>query len=162
MARLILVLLISLLTTPLCAQEAPGNWPNRNAAEQPVWPATAAVPSNGAQAGSETGAVAPRGRWHEPVEIVFSVTVLVFGLALIVVFTNLVRREGKGWRTIYMRLVVLTIVVTAGLFVIVAGYTQDQIAPMMGLLGTLVGYLLGKEGAPTGPPIRPENSEPAL
>ncbi len=96
-------------------------------------------------------------RWHQPVEIAFSVAVLAFGFALIVMFTRAFGRPGGPWRSVYLRLVVLTIVVTAGLFVVVAGYTQDQIAPMMGLLGTLVGYLLGRE-----PPVqRGETREPA-
>jgi biopolymer transport protein ExbB/TolQ len=30
-------------------------------------------------------------------------------------------------------------------FLVVAGYTDTQIAPVMGLLGTVAGYLLGKE-----------------
>lgn len=44
----------------------------------------------------------------------------------------------------------LTLVVTAGLFLITAGYSETQIAPMMGLLGTIAGYLLGKEAADDG------------
>jgi hypothetical protein len=36
------------------------------------------------------------------------------------------------------------LVVTAGLFLIPASYSNDQIAPLIGLLGTIVGYLLGK------------------
>jgi len=154
------LLLICLLTASLSAQEPPGHWPKGPAIEQGAGPGAAvAAPSLG-QKDQLTDVLPPQGRWHEPVEIAFSVTVLVFGLALIIVFTSLVRREGKGWRTIYMRLVVLTIVVTAGLFVIVAGYTQDQIAPMMGLLGTLVGYLLGKEGSPAVKPEHPGTSSP--
>ena len=37
----------------------------------------------------------------------------------------------------------LTLVLVAGLFLITAGYSQNQVAPMMGLLGTIVGFLLG-------------------
>ena len=48
-------------------------------------------------------------------------------------------------------------VVTAGLYLIVAGYSDTQIAPMMGLLGTIIGYLLGKTDAVPGP----VNHEPA-
>jgi hypothetical protein len=38
----------------------------------------------------------------------------------------------------------VTIIITAGLFLMTAGYSSEQIAPMYGLLGTVVGYLLGK------------------
>ena len=34
-------------------------------------------------------------------------------------------------------------------FLISAGYSQDQLAAMMGLLGSIAGYLLGKEGSKT-------------
>jgi hypothetical protein len=87
----------------------------------------------------------PQQRWHEPVEIAFSIGVLAFGAALIVLFTRTLLKLGRDWRNIYLRLVVLTVVVTAGLFALTAGYTEQQISPMMGLLGTLVGYLLGRE-----------------
>jgi hypothetical protein len=35
-------------------------------------------------------------------------------------------------------------VVIAGLFLITADYLENQSVPMMGLLGTVAGYLLGK------------------
>ena len=35
-------------------------------------------------------------------------------------------------------------------FLIVAGYTEKQIAPVIGLLGTIAGYLLGKSSSETG------------
>lgn len=81
---------------------------------------------------------------HTSIEIAFSISVLAWGLALICILTWVMMRTGKVWNAVYLRLCVLGIVVTAGLFVVVAGYTEQQIAPMMGLLGTLVGYLLGK------------------
>jgi len=87
-------------------------------------------------------------RWHEPVEIIFSIAVLGFGVGLIVLFTAKVLSKGPLWRGMYLRLVVLSIVVTAGLFALTAGYSEAQISPMMGLLGTLVGYLLGRESPP--------------
>jgi len=52
----------------------------------------------------------------------------------------------------FFKLVVLNLVLTTALALIVMGYTQEQIAPMMGLLGTVAGYLLGKgegEAAPS-------------
>jgi hypothetical protein len=110
--------------------------------------------SNSANSESTQGAPVKSGvikRWHEPIEIAFSLSVLAFGFGLIVLFTRTLMRPGHRWRAIYLRLIVLTIVVTAGLFVITAGYSQDQIAPMMGLLGTLVGYLLGRDTSSPAP-----------
>lgn len=45
-----------------------------------------------------------------------------------------------------------TIVIIMGaLFLVVAGYDDKQIGPVMGLLGTMVGYLLGKGASPEKP-----------
>ena len=37
------------------------------------------------------------------------------------------------------------LIIVAAVFLIVAGYSEKQIAPVIGLLGTLAGYLLGKQ-----------------
>jgi uncharacterized membrane protein len=37
------------------------------------------------------------------------------------------------------------LIIMLAVFLVVAGYTDTQIAPVMGLLGTIAGYLLGKE-----------------
>jgi hypothetical protein len=42
------------------------------------------------------------------------------------------------------KMVALTLVITSGLVLIVAGFSSDQITSMMGLLGTVAGYVLGK------------------
>ncbi len=139
LARLSLVLLLLLAPAAHAAQQRPGHVPDPDAA--------LAIDQPPVAAGEEAGVQALDQRWHQPVEIAFSLAVLAFGFALIVLFTRAIGPPGGPWRSVYLRLVVLTIVVTAGLFVVVAGYTQDQIAPMMGLLGTLVGYLLGRESS---------------
>ncbi len=115
------------------------------ATQQPPQPAESVTPDSSTR------------RWHEPVEIALSLGVLVFGAALILLFTRALLRMGRDWRTIYLRLVILTVVVTAGLFALTAGYTEQQISPMMGLLGTLVGYLLGRE---SNTPAQGESNSP--
>jgi len=89
-------------------------------------------------------------RWHEPLEMVYGVSVLVFGAVIIAMEIRLLRSRPSWDASWYLKTVGLTLVLTGGLFLIVAGFTQQQIAPMMGLLGTVAGYLLGKEAtAPT-------------
>jgi hypothetical protein len=39
----------------------------------------------------------------------------------------------------------LTILVSGGLFLIAAGYSEDQMSPVIGLLGTIAGFVLGKD-----------------
>jgi hypothetical protein len=77
-------------------------------------------------------------------EIYLSVGVLLFGVLLIGLQVLVMLKMAKGWETHSTRMVGLTLVIVAGLFFITAGYSQDQIAPMVGLLGTIAGYLLGK------------------
>ena len=38
-------------------------------------------------------------------------------------------------------------IITGTLVLITAGYTNDQIAPALGLFGTIAGYLLGRKGS---------------
>ena len=38
----------------------------------------------------------------------------------------------------------VTLIVVSSLFIITAGYSSEQIAPAMGLFGTIAGYLLGR------------------
>ena len=84
-------------------------------------------------------------RWHTSMEIGLSIGVLVFGLLLIKLQVNYLKSGGEFQPMWALKMTGITLVVTAGLFLIVAGFSQTQTAPMMGLLGTVAGYLLGKE-----------------
>jgi hypothetical protein len=77
-------------------------------------------------------------------EIYLSLGVLLFGLILVIFTVILALRRSTGWDQESTRIFTISLVVTAGLFLITAGYSDQQIAPMFGLLGTIVGYLLGK------------------
>jgi heme A synthase len=77
-------------------------------------------------------------------EMYLSLGVLVFGLILVIFTVILALRKSTGWDQESTRIFTISLVVTAGLFLITAGYSDQQIAPMFGLLGTIVGYLLGK------------------
>ena len=88
------------------------------------------------------GELVPKSR--SMTEIYLSLGVLVFGLIL-VIFTGIFAfKKGAGWDYEATRVFTISLIVTAGLFLITAGYSDQQIAPMFGLLGTIVGYLLCK------------------
>jgi hypothetical protein len=72
-----------------------------------------------------------------------SLYILAFGLIL-AIFTGVIAIMTKGWTREATNIFTVTIIITAGLFLMTAGYSSEQIAPMYGLLGTIVGYLLGK------------------
>jgi len=72
-----------------------------------------------------------------------SILVLLFGLIVICLETYLIIT--KKISTDYaIKFITVTLIVTSTLFLITAGYSNNQIAPAMGLLGTIAGYLLGK------------------
>lgn len=77
-------------------------------------------------------------------ELYLSLAVLLFGLIIMGLQIALMFKVGKGWWPNSIRVSGLTLVIISGVFLITAGYSQDQIAPMIGLLGTIAGYLLGK------------------
>ncbi len=81
--------------------------------------------------------------WMTNKESVLAGLVLLFGSFLAVLQAYLmVKREFKAHEII--RLSGLTFIVISTLFIITAGYGAAQIAPAMGLFGTLAGYILGR------------------
>jgi hypothetical protein len=85
------------------------------------------------------------------IETYLSLGVLAFGLVLIIFTGFVASKKNSGWDQEATRIFAVSVVVTAGLFLITAGYSDQQIAPMFGLLGTIVGYLLGKSPGEQGP-----------
>jgi hypothetical protein len=52
--------------------------------------------------------------------------------------------SGKGAESV-LRIFGTILIIITSLFLVVAGYNNEQIAPVIGLLGTIAGYLLVKE-----------------
>lgn len=78
------------------------------------------------------------------IEIVLSISSLLFGLVCLCLQTFLVLKMKDAWTpTGVLRMTALTMIVTSILVLITAGYSSNQIAPAMGLLGSIGGYLLG-------------------
>lgn len=47
------------------------------------------------------------------------------------------------WTNRQFKAFTMTLIVAAALIVIIAGFSDSQIAPIMGLIGTIAGYILG-------------------
>ncbi len=82
---------------------------------------------------------------RSPIELYLSFGILGFGLIVLAFQLALLLKAGK-WESTSIQMFGLTLIIIAGVFLITAGYSQDQITPMVGLLGTIAGYLLGKSG----------------
>jgi magnesium-transporting ATPase (P-type) len=121
---LILLITFSFITLPVLAQDT------ANAAFNNL-------PPEPDDSGSKI--VSPLSR----LEFILSITVLGFGLLIILleiflIKTNRISSEDS------IKFIVITLIITSTLFLITAGYSNDQIAPAVGLLGTIAGYLLGR------------------
>ena len=90
------------------------------------------------------GLQAPALTGKSEMETILSFGVLLFGLIIIGLQIGLLYRLKTGWGPNSLRMAGLTLVITSGIFLITAGYSQDQTGPMFALLGTIAGYLLGK------------------
>jgi len=89
-------------------------------------------------------------------EFYLSLIVLGFGIiALFVEILLIIKKKINQDNTI--KFIIITLIVTATLFLITAGYSNDQIAPAVGLLGTIAGYLLGKSQGDNKPEANNNN-----
>jgi hypothetical protein len=73
--------------------------------------------------------------------------ILAFGFAAVLLIMIMVLKVNKGWDKELTRLFTVVMVIIAGLFLMTAGYDDKQVAPMFGLLGTLLGYIFGKSSS---------------
>lgn len=95
------------------------------------------------EAKSQLSTEAPEQPWDKEMVLSLSFGILMFGLIVISLMTYLLRRN-KHFSLILPSFGVPLIVVAAVVLVI-AGFGERQIAPVIGLLGTIAGYLLGRE-----------------
>ena len=66
-------------------------------------------------------------------------------LSLFVIFASYFLRKNAGFSEEgVIRLVSLILIVSGTLFLVTLGYRAEQIAPALGILGTIAGYMLGR------------------
>jgi len=76
-------------------------------------------------------------------EFYLSLEILLFGLVVVILEYMLLRKKNVRAEDT-LRVYAVTLVIVGTLFAITAGYGSEQIAPAMGLFGTIAGYLLGR------------------
>ena len=107
------------------------------------WPLSAAYGQTGNAPPGEPGAVFAPGAYLSSREFVIAAAILVFGVVMTSLATWLFFRSKVPADQI-IRLFALMLIVTGTLFLVASGYSATSIAPSMGLLGTIAGYLLGR------------------
>jgi hypothetical protein len=70
-------------------------------------------------------------------------------MLIIIVFEFFIIRKQNLSESNAIKLIVITLIIFGTLFLVTAGYFQEQLAPAFGLLGTISGYLLGKNDTQT-------------
>jgi hypothetical protein len=95
--------------------------------------------------------------WTNQNAMTISTVVLTFGLLVIMICAWLMR-SGRQSSEAILRVFGTVLIITGSLFLVVAGYTDKQMAPVMGLLGTLAGYLLGKSPGGSESEAQPKRS----
>jgi hypothetical protein len=64
----------------------------------------------------------------------------------VIIALSIVLRSKESSADDAIRAYAITLIIIGTMVLICAGYSNDQIAPAMGLFGTLAGYLLGRKG----------------
>ena len=79
-------------------------------------------------------------------EILLSFSVLSFGVLVIFLEFYLIKSvKDKIAPQDILLIFTITLILVGTLFLIASGHTSQQIAPVLGLFGTIIGYLLGRE-----------------
>jgi len=78
------------------------------------------------------------------IELWLAIAIILFGFIVLCMQYNLLRRATNTEPEDILRLFTVTIVIIGTLSLIAIGYSSQQIAPALGLFGTILGYLLGK------------------
>lgn len=81
--------------------------------------------------------------WSVENAMTISFLVLLFGVFVISVAARLISK-GSDTDSV-LKVFALILIIVSAVFLVVAGYSDQQISPVIGLLGTIAGYLLGKD-----------------
>jgi len=79
--------------------------------------------------------------WTAELATTLGFSVLGFGLLVLFVLAYLLNKGHDS--SSLLRLCALPLIIVSAVFLVVVGYSQEQITPVIGLLGTIAGYLLG-------------------
>ncbi len=104
-------------------------------------------------------------QWSEEMVFNMTLTILIFGAFVVSLLVFVMRKsEAKEAPFELIQVVAVPLVICAMLIMVVAGYSDKQIAAPLGLLGAIAGYLLGSRTASPmqqpGPPAPPEDPKP--
>jgi hypothetical protein len=86
--------------------------------------------------------------WSTTEAMTMSASVLVFGVIVIGIIAYLIR-IGSNTEEL-LKVFGTSLIIIYAIFLVVAGYSDEQMAPVIGLLGTIAGYILGRSSSRGG------------
>jgi len=101
--------------------------------------------ANAPPSGATTSTPVSSAHFFSSTESQLTLAVIGLGVLIILVMALVLRSKGASADDA-MRAFSITLIIVGTLVLICAGYSNDQIAPAMGLFGTVAGYLLGRKG----------------
>ena len=101
--------------------------------------------ANAPPTGTTAHAPPPSARFLSSAEGELALVVIGLGV-LVIIALSIVLRSKSASPDDAIRAYAITLIIIGTMVLICAGYSNDQIAPAMGLFGTLAGYLLGRKG----------------
>ena len=100
--------------------------------------------------------------WSYEHALMFGILMLAFGLIVFAMMALLLLKRNSA--TAVLRICALPLIIVSAVYLIVVGYTETQIAPVLSLLSAIAGYLLGRQDSGSEPPPtktnKPESSLP--
>jgi hypothetical protein len=97
--------------------------------------------------------------WNPSLVKFLTTEVLIFGIIVIIVMGVLVLKNSSAGEV--LRLFTVPMIIVAAVFLVVTGFSKDQITPVTALLGTLAGYILGVQSQKGGTqtPAKPASQQ---
>lgn len=115
--------------------------------------------AEGALAAAGLGPPQPSEWWSTQDAMTMCSVVLAFSLIVLLLASYLIKL-GKT-ATSVLQIFGTILVITMATFLVVAGYNDEQVSAPMGLLGTIVGYLLGRGSSDRTVPL-PDDAAPKI
>jgi glycerol uptake facilitator-like aquaporin len=100
--------------------------------------------ANPPPSGASSHAPAPVSSFISAYEGELSLIIVGLGVVVIIALSVVLRKKESSAEDV-VRAYALVLILIGTMVLICAGYSNDQIAPAMGLFGTVAGYLLGRK-----------------
>jgi hypothetical protein len=92
-------------------------------------------------------------------ESLLTILMLTFGVIILGISAFIIYKHGTDLNFLFKYFIIILVII-ASVVLMSVGYDKDQVAPAIGLFGTIAGYLLGKADVPPKAANNPPNPNP--